>query len=132
MLVQPFNDGRPDGSIPYSAIGGLAIVLVRLIVPEIEAVRAARECCQEISLCRADPTNKGGGDRGPASAQNETVARRLDRRPDPGEVLEEIVGNDHIAASSPGGTASLPKASGIGPIGPSRAGPAASVGPSVL
>ena len=55
MLVQPLNDARLDGPMPYSVTRGLAIVLLLLIAPGIGAVRTARECCQEIGLCLRGP-----------------------------------------------------------------------------
>jgi hypothetical protein len=61
-----------------------------LIAPGIGAVGTANECCQEIGLCLAHPANKRGRDLDPPSAQDETVNCRLDRRPDPGEVVEEF------------------------------------------
>jgi hypothetical protein len=97
MLVQPFNNAKLNG--PSSVTLGPAAVLLGLIAPRIGAVRTARERCQEVGFCLADPTNERGGDRGPSGAQDETVARRLDRRPDPGKILKEIAGDAHIALS---------------------------------
>jgi hypothetical protein len=82
------------------------------------AVRTHRKCRQQISLCGPNPAHKLGRDRGPPSAQDEAIARGFDCRADNSEVLKEIASDGHIAASPPGGTASLPPALGIGPIGP--------------
>jgi hypothetical protein len=76
------------------------------------------QCCQKIGLCLADTADKGGGDRSRSSAQDDPFPRRLDPRPDPGEVGKKIAGRAHIAVSAPGGTSASSTASGIGPIGP--------------
>jgi hypothetical protein len=96
------------------------------------AVRTHRKCRQQISLCGPNPAHKLGRDRGPPSAQDEAIARGFDCRADNSEVLKEIASDGHIAASPPGGTASLPPASRIGPIGPTPDVAAASLVRSVL
>ena len=48
--------------------------------------------CHKLALGPADPANQRGRDCGRPGSKNKAVARRLDRRADPGEVLEQIVG----------------------------------------
>ena len=134
MLVQPLNDAGFSGPIANCVLRDSVIVLLLLIARRIGAVRASCKNCQEIGLCLADAVDKDGGDRSAASAQNKTVTRWLDRRPDPGEIVKETASSAHIhiVASSPGGTASPPAAWGIGPIGPTPDVAAAAAGPSVL
>jgi hypothetical protein len=71
----------------------------------------------KLALGLADPADQRGRDCDRPGSQNKAVARRLDRRTDPGEVVEQIVGDVHISASAPGGTSPSTSASGIGLIG---------------
>ena len=108
------------------------IALFLSIAREISAVRRRSKCHQKIGLCLADTANKCGRNLGEPSAQNESIARRFDRSPDHREIVNEIAGGAHIAASAPGGTAPLSRASGIGLIGLTGATGTVLLGPSVL
>jgi hypothetical protein len=97
----------------------------------LPAVPTEAECRHEIGFSFANTVDQRGRDCGGPSAQNKPVARWLDGRADHGEIVEQIVGDVHISASAPGGTAPS-SASGIGPIGLMGAVGAVPSGRSVL
>jgi len=117
---------RTGGAIPIlastevaSILRGCWIVLPRPVVLRSEGgtLLSSHKQCRKLAPGLSDPTNQRSRDCGRPGSQNKAVARRLDRRADPGEVIEQIVGNVHISASEPGGTSRSASASGIGLIG---------------
>jgi hypothetical protein len=94
--------------------------------------RLERERRQQFRPCVPNATDQVGRNGGSTRAQDQSVSRRIDRRPDRGEFDEEGGGRAHISAAVPGGTAPPSTRFGIAPIGLTGATGGALLGPSVL
>jgi hypothetical protein len=85
MLVQPLDDAVFERQTVELIARGLA---GKFLLFANDANRTERERCYEIGLRLADASNERGGDCGRTSTQDESVARRLNRRADHGQIVE--------------------------------------------
>ena len=101
--------------------GSRYLLFAPMVVIRSEGARifSGHKRCHKLALGPADPANQRGRDCGRPGSKNKAVARRLDRRADPGEVLEQIVGKIYICRRTRD-TSSSAGASGIGVIGLNR------------
>jgi hypothetical protein len=108
MLIQPLNDKIFERPLPEGLFLDLrGIRCLPFASPDDVCLDNATllsdyKRCHELVLGFADLANQRSGDCGRPGSENKAVARRLDRRADPSEVVEQIFGTAHISAFAPG------------------------------